>query len=300
MEIISKGIGKVYKIKKGLFKTYDINVVDGFDYTIKQGEIIGILGVEGSGKSTIIKLLSGRDLPTTGEILVDGEIDYKTLRYNCEIISDFKTRSLLKNESVYNNFLHFGSKYKVDSLDVEKNISSFRDVFELGDIINKKISELNELELIKVNITISMLKSSPILFFDESLSGLNVIERNIVLKMLKRLNKEYKTTIVVSSNSLTDIEKICKRITLIKNGKIIRDGSFEKVKKEFFSNKEIRIVFNKSFNAPKGDFQILEQSDYFIRIKIDFEKFGFASLINQFDVMAISDITISNVSLAEL
>ena len=171
---------------------------------------------------------------------------------------------------------------------------------ELDKVINKKVSELNNLELVKVNITISMLKNTPVLFFDSALADLSVIETNVVLKMLKRLNKEYKTTIVVSSDNLGDIEKICKRVTVVSGGKIIKDDSFDNLKEDLFSKKEISITFNKSYVVPKGDFEVLENTDYLLKIKIDFKKCDFASLINQFDVNTIVDINISNISLSEL
>ena len=143
MEIISENVYKTYKIKKGFFKSYYIKVVEGFDYVIKQGEIIGLLGTEGSGKSTLIKLLSGNVLPSRGKIFVDGEEDYKKLKDNCEIISDFKDRKLLENESVYNNLVYFGEKYKVDSFSVEKNISVYKEIFELDKVINRKVNDLS-------------------------------------------------------------------------------------------------------------------------------------------------------------
>jgi len=300
MEIVSRNVNKTYKIKKSLFKAYNIEVVKDFNYTIKQGEIIGLMGVARAGKSTIVNLLSGKIVPTSGKILVDNEENYKKLRDSCEIISDFKKRKLYSNESVYNNLLNFGAKFKMDPLMVEKNISVFRDVFELDKIINKKVCELNNLDLVKVNITISMLKNTPILFFDSALADLTVIETNFVLKMLKRLNKEYKTTIVVSSDDLGDIQKICKRVTVINDGKIIKDDSFDNLKDYLFGKKEISITFNKSYVTPKGEFEVLENNDYLLRIKIDFKKCDFASLINQFDVNTIVDINISNISLSEL
>ena len=114
------------------------------------------------------------------------------------------------------------------------------------------------------------------------------------------MNKEFKTTIVVSSGDLIDIEKICKRLTIIKDGEIIKDDSFEIVKEEFWNNKEVSIIFNKSYTIPKGDFEILENNEYLLRIKIDFKKCDFATLINQFDINTIIDINISNVPLTYL
>lgn len=296
MEIISKDVGKVYKIKKGLFKTYEVDVVSGLNYTIKQGEIIGLLGAEASGKSTLIKLFSGNTLPSSGEVLVDGEIDYKRLKNSCEIINDFNQKQLDLNETVYNNLVSFGNRNRLDSLDVEKNISIYREIFELEDSINKKISELSTLELIKVNLTRAMLRGVSVLFFDSSLSDLGTIEKNMVLKLLKRLNKENKTTIVVGSNKLDDVEKICKRLTIINKGSVVKDGPFEGLKKDLYNKKEIKITFNKTYSLPKGKFEVIEHDDYFLKIKINFEEFDFAKLINQFDINTIVDIGISNTS----
>ena len=297
MEIISNNVSKVYKIKKGLFKTYEVNVVSGLNYSIKQGEIIGLLGAEASGKSTFIKLLSGNVLPTAGEVFVDGEVDYKKLKNKCEIINDFSKCNLNEGETVYNNFVHFGAKNKLDELTVEKNISIYRDIFELDDSINKNVSELNNLELVKVNLTLAMLKGVSTLFFDSSLSDLAPVEKNVVLKLLKRLNKENKTTIVVGSSKVDDIEKICKRVTVINKGSIVRDGAFEELKTDLCSKKEIKITFNKTYSLPKGDFEIIEHDDYFLKIKVDFAKCDFANLITQFDVNTIVDIGISNTAI---
>ena len=80
----------------------------------------------------------------------------------------------------------------------------------------------------------------------------------------------------------------------------MKDGAFSELKKELFNEKEVTIVFNKGANLPKGNFEVIEHGDYMLKIKIDFEKCDFASLINQFDVNTIVDINISNVGISEL
>lgn len=300
MEIISENVYKVYKVKEKAFKYKKLEVVSNFNYKIEQGEIIALLGVSNSGKSTIVKLLSGEETPTSGKILINGKIDYKSLKKNSEILNDFRKRKLLTNESIYNNLVYYGNKLKIDSNDIEKRIVELRDVLELDKIINKKIFEISSLDLMKLNIAISMLKNPSIIYFDDALTQVDTIEKNTLLKLLKRLNKEFKTTIVIASTNILDVEKICKRVTILKNGKIIADDKYEIIKNKLLNNKILNVTFNKSYNIPKGNFEILENNDYYLKVKIDFSQFDFASFINQFDINTIIDINISPIALETL
>lgn len=300
MEIVSENVKKTFKIKHGFFKVNKIEVVNNLNLSIKQGDILALMGHASSGKSTIVNLLSGRDIPTGGKIYVDGEVNYDKLKNNSEIISDFRSRKLFVNESVYNNLVHFGDKCKLDSFDIEKKIVELRDVLELDKVINKRVCELEELEKIKLNVAISMLKNPFILFFDNALVNFDVVTKNNVLKILKRLNKEYHTTIVVASVDLMDIEKICKRVVVVQKGVIVVDDEYAVVKNKYWCEKNVNIIFNKSYNVPKGNFDVIEMSDYCLKIKIDFNKCDFASLINQFDINTIVDISISSSSVPSL
>ena len=297
MEISSFKVNKVYKINKSIFSYKKIEVVKNLNYVINQGEIIALMGMASSGKSTIVNLLSGREAPTSGKIFVDGELNYKKLKESCEIIDNFQKNKLLLNESVYNNLVYFGNKFKIASLDIEKKIVDLRDVLELDKVINKKVNDLDEIEKVKLNVAIKMLKNPMVVFFDNALVDLPSVIKSLILKLLKRINKEFKTTIVIASLDLMDIEKICKRVSIVQNGEIVLDGDFEDIKKKYWNEKIVTITFNKSYNFPKGEFEILEISDYFLKIKIDFEKCDFATLINQFDVNTIVDINIGNVPL---
>lgn len=300
MEIISENVCKTYKVKQKFLKHSKLDVVKNFNYKIEQGEIIALLGIDDSGKSTIVKLLSGLELPTTGKILVNGKTDYKALKKNSVTLSDFKRRKLFYNESIYNNLVHYGNKMKIANNDIEKRIIELRDALELDKIINKKVSDITDLDLMKLNIAICMLNNPSIIFFDEVLTKVDIISKNSLLKLLKRINKEFKTTIVIASSNILDVEKICKRITILKDGKIIDDDKYEVIKEKYLSSKNVAVTFNKSFNIPKGNFEILECSDYYLRVKIDFNKFDFASFINQFDINTIIDINISPIALNTL
>lgn len=300
MEIISENICKTYKVKEKFLKYNKLNVVKNFNYKIEQGEIIALLGIDDSGKSTIVKLLSGLETPTSGRILINGKIDYKALKRSSVILSDFKKRKLLSNGSIYNNLVHYGNKMRISNNDIEKRIVELRDVLELDKIINKKVVDVTEMDLMKLNIAICMLNNPSIIYFDDVLTKVDAISKNSLLKLLKRINKEFKTTIVIASSNILDVEKICKRITILKDGKIIDDDKYEVIKEKYLSSKNVAVTFNKSYNIPKGNFEILESSDYYLRVKIDFSKCDFASFINQFDINTIIDINISPIALNTL
>ena len=297
MEIIGKNICKSYLVKESFFKKNVVNVLDNINITIKQGEIIAFMGEEGVGKSTLVKILSGNRELTSGEIIVE---DNKSLKDNCAVIENFLEKKLFNNESVYNNLVYFGNKLKISSLDLEKKIVDLKNVLGFEKVINSRISELDKLNLMKVNLAMFMLSGAKVLFVDGALKDIDIISKNIILKDLKRLNKEYKTTIVIASDEIMDIEKICKRVVFIKEGKIILDDSFDNVKNKYWNKKIINITFNKSFNVPKGAFKILENNDYTLVIEVDFSECDFASVINQFDINSIVDININCVSIVGL
>lgn len=298
MEIICRDVCKGIRIKRSLFGYDKINVLNNLNYTIKQGEIIALMGASNSGKSTFINLLVGESVVDSGEILVDGESNIHSLRENSAVIRDFNSYKFKEEESVYNNLLAQAKKAKISEVDSEKIIVDLKNVLDFEKVINKKIVDLDEVDKIKVVIALSIMKRPNIIYFDNSLIHLGAVIKNIVLKTLKRLNKEFKTTIVIASVDFMDIEKICKRVSILKDGKIVVDGDFDSIKKKYFSNKIISITFNKMVNVPKGDFEIVDSSEYFMKLKVDFDKCDFASLINQFDVKNIIDISIASIPLS--
>ncbi len=298
MEIVVENVSKSIKIKKNFIKSEKIEIVKELNLVIRQGEIIALVGRPDSGKTTIINLLSGKTKPTSGNILVDGVVDDKRLRKESLVISDYFDYRLANNESVYNNLMIYGSKLRISSLDVEKRINEFKEVVGIDRVFSKKVASLDGLEKIKVNIAMMMLRNPEVIFLDDVFGNISLVEKNIVLKIFKRINKEFKTSIVVASSDIMDVEKICKRVCVVQDGSIVIDGDFEEIKEKYWQEKEIRIIFNKSYSIPKGDIEIVESSEYYLRIIINFNKCDFASFIKQFDINTIVDIYISSVPIS--
>lgn len=297
MKIVVDCVSKGYTLKEGLFKKRKISVLNGVTTHINQGEIIALMGEAKGGKSTLINLLSGRVRPDTGEVLINELNDIDMLRKSCVLIDSFDDK-LLVNESVYNNLIYYGKKLGMDELDVEKRIVDLKNVLDFEKIINCKVNELNEINLAKINLATYILDYPAFVFIDEKLDRLSVTSKMVILKDLKRLNKEFKTTIVIASEKIDDVDKICKRVIFVRDGDIVIDDDFEKVKEKYFLNKTVNITFNKSFNLPKGEFNVIENNDYSLVVEIDFNKCDFATLISQFDINTIVDISINTSSVS--
>lgn len=293
MELISRNISKTYDIKERMFKKRTLVVLDNVNFSIKQGEVVALIGKERSGKSTLVNVLSGRDSVSNGVVLIDNEEDNDRLVRSSVVIRDIYGCKLLSNETVFNNLVNVGHKLKLNNLDVEKRIVDLKNILGFEKVINQKVSELDKVNLAKVNLAVYLFNNISLLFIDGAFSELDVMVKTIILKDLKRINKELKTTIVIASNNVMDIEKICKRVIILKDGEVEEDLSFDIFKDKYLKNKLVSIIFNKSFNTPKGDFEIVESNEYSLSVKIDFGKCDFASLINQFDINTIVDISIS-------
>ena len=299
MEINCIEVSKSYILKDGIFKKRRIQVLEDINLDIKQGEIVAIISETSGGKSTLINLLSGGSIPDSGVVLVDGINDSKTLNKNCSVIKSLNNK-LLINESVYNNLVYFGKKMNMSEFDIEKRIVDLKNVLDFEKNINSKVNQLNDISLAKANLAVYLMNSPSFIFVDDVLSRLNPINKMTILKDLRRVNKEFKTTIIVASGDISDVEKICKRVIFLNGGRIVIDDNFEAIKKEYLSHKIISITFNKSFNLPKGDFSIIENSEYFVMIELDFNKCDFATLINQFDINTIVDIEINSASIKSI
>lgn len=120
----------------------------------------------------------------------------------------------------YYNFKFFGSIYDIPEDIVERKIEELSSVFELDEFINTPVRGLSLEQRIRCEIAASLIHEPQVIFLDEPTIGLDPIVKENVRKIIKRMNKEYKTTIFLTSHDIGDIEKLCKRIIIINDGKI--------------------------------------------------------------------------------
>ncbi|NUC20222.1 ATP-binding cassette domain-containing protein [Bacillus mycoides] len=215
-------------------------VVDNINMDIAEGEMVGYLGPNGAGKSTTIKMLSGVLTPTSGELKVLGREPGKYRKENAKDIGVLygQRTQLWWDLKLKDSFELLKAIYKVDSKVYKKRLDNFIEILDMEEFINRPVRQLSLGQRMRGEMVATLLHSPPILFLDEPTIGLDVLAKNKIQEFLKFLNKEEKTTVLITSHNMDDIEKLCDRIVLIDQGKIMFDGAKNNLKK--MTTKKIR------------------------------------------------------------
>ena len=302
VKVKEKGfIGSLKSIIKPKYKT--IKAVNNISFNVEKGEIIAFIGPNGAGKSTTIKMLTGILYKTQGSISVMG-IDptkkRKKLAYEIGTVFGQKEQ-LWTHLTPYDNFKFFGAIYDIPEYVVEKKIKEFIEIFELSEFINTPVRNLSLGQRIRCEIVASLIHEPKILFLDEPTIGLDPVVKENIRTLIKRMNKEYKTTIFLTSHDVGDIEKLCKRVIIINKGEVVLDDSMENLKYHYLNKKIIEVKMKEKVNLDdsKG-ITILKDKGYNLKLEVDTKKTSIGEALKKLDSDKIIDINISNVPLESI
>lgn len=257
---------------RNLCKVYNGNKEDtialnNINLDIYDGEIFGIIGLSGAGKSTLIRCINMLETPTSGEILIDGEditkVDSKRLRIMRQSIGMiFQNFNLLEQSTVLKNVL-FPLEIKGENKEIAKvKALELLNLVGLKDKINHYPSQLSGGEKQRVAIARALTTNPKVLLSDEATSALDPNTTQNILKLLKKINKEYGITIIVITHEMKVIDQLCDRVAIINNSQIDEIGKVNDVfmspktdfakeltkttntVREIKSKKVIRLIFN--------------------------------------------------------
>ena len=284
-------------------KYKEIKAVKNISFSVEKGEMIAFIGPNGAGKSTTIKMLTGILYPDSGDIKVldiDPKKDRKKLAYQIGTVFGQKEQ-LWTHLTPYDNFKFFGAIYDIPEIVVEKKIEELRELFELDEFINTPVRNLSLGQRIRCEIVASLIHEPKILFLDEPTIGLDPVVKENIRTLIKRMNKEYKTTVFLTSHDVSDIEKLCKRVIIINNGQVVLDDSIENLKYHYLNKKIIDAKMKEMVNLSDEDgITILKDRGYNIKIEVDLNKKSVADALKLIDPDNIVDINISNVPLEDI
>lgn len=302
IKLKEKGLkGSLKSIIKPKYKV--VKAVKDISFDVEKGEIIAFIGPNGAGKSTTIKMLTGILYPNKGSIKVmglDPKNDRKKLAYEIGTVFGQKEQ-LWTHLTPYDNFKFFGAIYDIPDSVVEKRIDELKVLFELDEFINTPVRNLSLGQRIRCEIVASLIHEPKVLFLDEPTIGLDPVVKENIRSLIKRMNKEYKTTIFLTSHDVGDIEKLCKRVIIINNGSIVLDDSMENLKYHYLHKKIVEVKMNEKVNLDnQNGINILKDKGYNLKIEVDTTKCSVVDAIKLLNPENIVDINISNTPLEDI
>lgn len=297
-----KGLkGSLKAIVKPKYKK--VEAVRNISFEVEEGEIIAFIGPNGAGKSTTIKMLTGILYPDSGSIEVlgiDPSKERKKLAYEIGTVFGQKEQ-LWMHLTAYDNFKFFGAIYDISEKETEERIEELSKLFNLEKFINTPVRNLSLGQRIRCEIVASLIHRPKVLFLDEPTIGLDPVVKESIRKLIKKMNKELKTTIFLTSHDISDIEKLCKRVVIINDGQIVMDDSMTNLKYHYMDKKVIEVKLRNSvnFKEVKG-VNVLKEKGNSYRIEIDTKETDLTSVLKLINPENIEDINISNTPLEEI
>lgn len=231
---VARRDGGLWHAVKALGKRemHEVRALDDLSFTIPKGEITGYIGINGAGKSTTIKVLSGILVPDGGTCTVNGRIPWKERRaHAADIGVVFGQRSQLWwDVPVADSFALLKDIYRVEDAAFRRSLEELTTLLELGELLRTPARQLSLGQRMRCEIAASMLHDPKVLFLDEPTIGLDAVSKLAVRDFIRYLNQTRGTTVILTTHDMQDIEALATRILLIGHGKLLLDGTFEDVR----------------------------------------------------------------------
>jgi len=219
-----------------------VRAVDGISFSIEPGEMVGYIGANGAGKSTTIKMLTGILVPTSGRILASGYVPYRDRRrYTKHIGVVFGQRTQLWWDiAVVESFKLLKEIYEIPEADYRHRLEMFSEILSLGDYLHTPVRKLSLGERMRCDLAASLLHNPPLLFLDEPTIGLDVVAKDHIREFLKEINRTERTTVLLTTHDLSDIEELSKRLLIIDKGRILFDGELREMKQRLAKFNQVK------------------------------------------------------------
>lgn len=245
----------------------DFKAVDDLSFTVKPGEIFGLLGVNGAGKTTTFRMIMGLLEPSNGNITLDGKkIDY-SITDNIGFLTE--ERSLLTKLTVKEQAIFYGRLKNMSTKDIMDRLDYLLEKFGVLEYKDKKIKELSKGNQQKIQFILAILNEPKLLILDEPFSGLDPFNvemfKNEILEMSKK-----GSMIIFSSHRMEHVELFCKKLVIILKGKAVIEGYLSDIK-ENYGHKNIFIKGNvniEDLKKTKGVLEVIERGDE-LEVKIE-------------------------------
>ncbi|MEM0132047.1 MAG: ATP-binding cassette domain-containing protein [Saccharolobus sp.] len=284
-------------IVENLTKNYsDIVALDHISFDVKHGEIFGLLGPNGAGKTTTIKILTGLTKPTSGKAIVAG---FDVVKQTNEVK---KRIGWVASEIIVDDDLSAW-----ENLELQAKLEGLKDwrdralellkYFGIYDVKDKKVGKFSTGMRKKLEVSIALLHSPEIIFMDEPTVGLDVNVRKALWDLIRQINKDFQTTVLLTTHYMEEADALCERIAIINRGKIVAIGSPNDLKEKYGVD-VIEIEYEGNFDKKRlenyGEVLI---SNGKVRIKTKNAENIVADVLKQLSEVKIKSVKINKTSL---
>jgi ABC-2 type transport system ATP-binding protein len=261
---------------KGLFRrTYHLTTaVDEISFSLAEGEMVGFLGPNGAGKTTTLKMLAGLLHPSGGSASVLGYTPWqRPIEYRRQFALVVGQKSQLWWDLPARDSLELNARiYRIPQADFLQRLDELTEVLDVRHKLNVMVRELSLGERMKLELIAALLHRPKVLFLDEPTIGLDVVSQNVVREFLRHYNETYRTTILLTSHYMSDIEFLCRRVIIINEGRVFFDGALEEVIERFADFKLLHVQFGGGGVMAADDLavfgEVLEQRPGWLKLKV--------------------------------
>ena len=248
-----QGLGKDYTRRlrepglwgavKGLFNSKHENVpaVKSLSFQIKRGEQVGLIGENGAGKSTTVKMLCGILLPSRGRVEVLGYTPWKQRRQLAARIGVVfgQKPQLLWDIPVRETFVLLREMYGIPPAIYAKTLPKVTDLLDLEPLLNSPVRQLSLGQRMRCDLAAAVLHAPDLAFLDEPTIGLDVVAKQQARELIKWLAREFGSTLVLTTHDLKDITETCGRVILLDKGGVLFDGSLKSFEGRFARERRV-------------------------------------------------------------
>src|SRR5919198_62924 len=224
-------IEKVFDVRKktGFLKRErrQVRAVDSISFTVARGEMVGYIGPNGAGKSTTIKMLTGILTPSGGRLRVAGidpSRERTRLAQHIGVVFGQRT-TLWWDLPLIDSYRLMHRMYRIPDARYRANLDRCVELLEMRDLLDVPVRQLSLGQRMRGDIAAALLHDPEIVYLDEPTIGLDIVSKARLREFLARINAERRTTIVLTTHDLDDIEALCSRVMVIDHGRKVYDGS---------------------------------------------------------------------------
>ncbi|WP_286910402.1 ATP-binding cassette domain-containing protein [Clostridium sp. UBA1652] len=229
---------------KGLSKRFkSVNVVDKLSFTVNEGEIVGLLGENGAGKTTTLRMISTMLKPTEGSVVVNG---YDVIKQPDKVRNEIGILfggdvGIYDRLTAKENIQYFGRLYGMTDDEINNRIKELSKDLDMQEYIDRRAGKFSRGMKQKVSIARTIVHSPKVMLFDEPSTGLDVSAARVIHDFIIKCKGENKT-ILLSSHSMREVEKLCDRVVIINKGKLVEQGTVNELKTRY-KNEDLEEVF---------------------------------------------------------